>query len=91
MWTIYNCESVENSIAIRKEWQNQISWQPGTIPFGDGVLESFLTSGDNNRTNRADDLLSVTSDPPTKSTYFHLGTVWPQVTMTNSREVVYSI
>ena len=38
-----------------------------------------------------DDLLSVTSDPPTKSTYFHLGTVWPQVTMTNSREVVYSI
>ena len=29
MWTIYNCESIGNSIATRKEWQNQISWQPG--------------------------------------------------------------
>jgi hypothetical protein len=37
-------------------------------------------------TDRTDDLLSVTSDPPTKSTYFHLGTVWPQVTTTNIRE-----
>ena len=37
-------------------------------------------------TDRTDDLLSVTSDPPTKSTYFHLGTVWHQVTKTNSRE-----
>ena len=37
MWTFYNCESVGNSrpIAIRKEWQNQISWQTGTFPFGD--------------------------------------------------------
>ena len=29
-------------------------------------------------TDGTDDLLSVTSDPPTKSTHFHLGTVWPQ-------------
>ena len=32
-------------------------------------------------TDRKDNLLSVTSDPPTKSTYFYLGTVWHQVTM----------
>ena len=52
MWTFYNCESVGNSIAIRKEWQNQISWQTGTFPFGDWVLESFKTSGGSNRSNR---------------------------------------
>jgi hypothetical protein len=41
------------SIATRKEWEKQISWQPGTIPFGDGVLESFKTSGGgSNRSNR---------------------------------------
>jgi hypothetical protein len=34
-------------------------------------------------TDRRDDFLSITSDPPTKSTYFHLGTVWPHVTSTN--------
>ena len=37
-------------------------------------------------TDRTDDFLSITSDPPTKSTYFHLGTVWPKVTTTNSHE-----
>ena len=42
-------------------------------------------------TNRTDDLLPVTSDPPTKSTYFHLGTVWPQVTMTNSCEDMFQL
>ena len=78
MWTIYNCESIGNSIATRKEWQNQNSRQPGSIPFGDIVLESFKTSGGRTATDRTDNLLSITSDPPTKSTYFHLGTVWPQ-------------
>ena len=71
MWTIYKCESIGNSIAIRKEWQNQISWQPGSIPFGDGVLENFKTSGGRTATDRTDDLLSDTSDPPTKSTSQH--------------------
>ena len=42
-------------------------------------------------TDRTDDLLSVTSDPPTKSTYFHLGTVWPQVTATNIREDMFQL
>jgi hypothetical protein len=42
-------------------------------------------------TDRTDDLLSVTSDPPTKSTYFHLETVWPQVTMTNIREDMFQL
>ena len=40
--------------------------------------------------DRTDDLLSITSDPPTKSTYFHLGIVWPQVT-TNSREDMFQL
>ncbi len=42
-------------------------------------------------TDRTDNLLSVTFDPPTKSTYFHLGTVWPQVTTTNSREDMFQL
>jgi hypothetical protein len=42
-------------------------------------------------TDRTEDLLSVTSDPPTKSTYFHLGTVWPQVTTTNIREYMFQL
>jgi hypothetical protein len=43
-------------------------------------------------TDRTDDLLSVPSDPPTKkSTYFHLGTVWPQVTTTNIREDMFQL
>ena len=42
MWTIYNCESVGSSFAIGKEWQNQISWQSGTIPFGDGLNFDLL-------------------------------------------------
>jgi len=42
-------------------------------------------------TDRTDDLLSVTSDPPTKSTYFHLGIVWPQVTTTNSSEDMFQL
>ena len=42
-------------------------------------------------TDRTDDFLSITSDPPTKSTYFHLGTVWPQVTTTNSREDMFQL
>ena len=42
-------------------------------------------------TDRTEDLLSVTvtSDPPVKSAYFHLGTVWPQVTTTNSHSRGY--
>jgi hypothetical protein len=42
-------------------------------------------------TDRTDDLLSVSSDPPTKSTYFHLGTVWPQVTTTNILEDMFQL
>jgi hypothetical protein len=42
-------------------------------------------------TYRTDDLLSVTFDPATKSTYFHLGTVWPQVTTTNIREDMFQL
>ena len=37
-------------------------------------------------TDLTDDFLSITSDPTTKSTYFHLGTLCPQVTTTNSRQ-----
>ena len=84
MWTIYNCESVGHSIAIRKEWQNQISWQTGTFPFGDWGLESLKRQVA--ATDRTDDFLSITSYQPTKSTYLYLGTVWPQVTKTNSLE-----
>jgi hypothetical protein len=40
--------------------------------------------------DRTDDLLSVKSDPPTKSTYFHFGTVWP-LTTTNSREDMFQL
>jgi hypothetical protein len=63
----------------------------GTILFGGGVLESFITSGGRTATDRTDDSLSVTSDPPTKSTHFHLGTVWPQVTTTNIREDMFQL
>ena len=42
-------------------------------------------------TDRTDDFLSVTSDPLTKSTYFHLGKVWPQVTTTNIREDMFQL
>ena len=42
-------------------------------------------------TDRTDDFLSITSDPPTKSTYFHLGTVWPQVTTTNIHEDMFQL
>ena len=41
--------------------------------------------------DRNDDFLSITCDPPTKSTYFHLGTVWPQVTTTSSREDMFQL
>ena len=93
MWTFYNCESVGNSIAIRKESKCKCktkflgkrahfrleteSWK---------VLKRQVVP-----TDRTDDFLSITSDPPTKSTYFHLGTVWPQVTTTNSREDMFQL
>ena len=42
-------------------------------------------------TDGTDDLLSVTSDPQTKSTYFHLGTVWSYVKTTNSCEDMFQL
>ena len=42
-------------------------------------------------TDRTDDLLSVTSDPPTKSTYINLETFWPQMTTTNIREDMFQL
>jgi hypothetical protein len=41
--------------------------------------------------DRTDNLLSVTSDPLAKSTYFHLGTVWHQVTTRNIREDMFQL
>jgi hypothetical protein len=57
MLNIYNCEIVGKSIAIRKEWQNQAQFQLETESWSQVVA-----------TDQIDHLLSVTSDPPTKST-----------------------
>jgi hypothetical protein len=53
--------------------------------------ESFKTSGGRTATDRTDDLLSDTSDPSTKSTNFHFGTDWLQVTTTNIREDLFQL
>ena len=91
MLTFYNCESVGNSIAIRKESNGNIIFLGKRAHFRLETESWKALKRQVAATDRTDDFLSITSDPTTKSTYFHLGTVWPQVTTTNSREDMFQL
>ena len=83
--------SVGNSIAIRKERNGKTKFLGKRAHFRLETESWKVLKRQVVATARTDDFLSITSDPPTKSTYFHLGTFWPQVTTTNSREDMFQL